>query len=295
MAGQVQVWQVGDVKITQIVELTFDGLEAFLPDATPEAVLPIEWLRPDFVTPEGELRFSIHALVIDTGAQRIIVDTCVGNDKPREVFPDWDMLQTDFLQDLSDAGYPPESIDYVLCTHLHLDHVGWNTRWDGSAWIPTFPNARYLIERSEFSYVRDEAEDESVEAWLREMNRTVMADSIAPVVDAGLVELVDENHALCPEVRLLPTPGHTIGHVSVHVVSGDASALITGDFIHHPCQLARPDWSVTTDYDPVRSVHTRHAVFSQFCDTSTLIIGTHWPRPTAGKITREGEVYRLTY
>jgi glyoxylase-like metal-dependent hydrolase (beta-lactamase superfamily II) len=291
----VQTWQVGDVTITQIVELTFQGLDAFLPDATPEAVLPIEWLKPDFVTPQGVLKFSIHALVIDTGSRRIIVDTCVGNEKPRAFFPDWHMLQTNFLDDLSAAGYPPDSIDTVLCTHLHLDHVGWNTMLEGDRWVPTFAKARYLIERSEYSYVSDEAEGEGVEPWLRDMNRTVMADSIQPIVDADLVELVDHDHQICAEVSLISTPGHTIGHVSVRIESRGESALITGDFVHHPCQLVHPEWAVSTDYDPVDSTRTRREEFSRLADTPTLVIGTHWPEPTAGKIVRCGDTYRLEY
>jgi len=289
----VQTWNVGKVKITQIVELTFEGLDAFLPDATPQAVLPIEWLQPDFITPQGVLRFSIHALVIDTGTRRIIVDTCVGNHKPRDVFPDWHMLHTNFLQDLAAAGYPADSIDTVMCTHLHLDHVGWNTMLEGEHWIPTFRNARYLIERDEFSYVQGEAEAADVEEWLREMNRTVMSDSIQPIVDADLVDLVGSDHVLCDEVQLIPTPGHTIGHVSVLVRSEGESALITGDFVHHPCQLAHPEWSVTTDHDPQRSSETRNETFARFADTQTLVIGTHWPQPSAGKIKRWGAHYRL--
>jgi glyoxylase-like metal-dependent hydrolase (beta-lactamase superfamily II) len=291
----LQTWQIGKVKVTQIVELTFQGLDAFLPDATPEAVLPIEWLQPDFVTPEGVLKFSIHALVVDTGARRIIVDTCVGNEKPRDAFPDWHMLQTSFLKDLTAAGYPPDSIDTVLCTHLHLDHVGWNTMLQDDRWVPTFANARYLLERNEYSYVSEEAEADDVEAWLRDMNRAVMTDSIRPIVEADLVDLVDHDHRICDEVRLIPTPGHTIGHVSVLIQSGGESALITGDFVHHPCQLVHPEWSVTTDYDPVESVQTRLNTFAQFADTPTLVIGTHWPQPTAGTIVRSGDVYRLKY
>ena len=160
-------------------------------------------------------------------------------------------------------------------------------------WVPTFPNARYLIERSEFNYVAEEAEAEDVEPWLRDMNRTVMADSIRPVVDADLVELVEADHVLCDEVRLVPTPGHTIGHVSVRIDSCGESALITGDFVHHPCQLAYPEWSVTTDYDSSGSVGTRERVFAELADGPTLVIGTHWPEPTAGRIARWGGTYQL--
>ena len=289
----MQSWKIGDVTITQIVELRFQGLEAFLPEATPEAVLPIEWLSPHFLTPEGVLKFSIHALVIDTPGKRIIVDTCVGNDKPREVFPDWHMLQTSFLQDLTDAGFAPDSFDVVLCTHLHLDHVGWNTMLIDGKWVPTFPRARYLLERTEFDYIDKGNEADDVEQWLKDSNRDVMADSIRPVVDAGLVDLVENQHQICDEVRLIPSPGHSIGHVSVKIESAGESALITGDFIHHPCQLAHPEWSVTTDYDGAQSVTTREKIFNDIADTSTLIIGTHWPAPTAGRVVREDDVYRL--
>ena len=289
----MSTWQIGRVKVTQIVELTFEGLDAFLPDATPEAVLPLEWLQPHFITPEGVLRFSIHALIIDTPSCNIIVDTCVGNDKPREVFPDWHMLQTGFLRDLEEAGYPPDSIDVALCTHLHLDHVGWNTMLRDGVWIPTFPNARYLIEQQEFDYVHDEAEGSDVEPWLKEMNRAVMADSIQPVLDSGQVDLVRNDHHVCEEVRLRPTPGHTIGHVSVDVRSAGQHALITGDFIHHPCQLAHPEWAVTTDYDQAESTRTREHVFTDVADSQTLMIGTHWPQPSAGRVVRDGTRYRL--
>ena len=294
MATQTtQTWKIGDVTITQFVELTFEGLEAFLPLATPEAVLPIDWLNPDFITPEGVLRFSIHALVIETPTKRIIVDTCVGNDKPREMFPDWHMLQTDFLKDLVDAGFTPESFDVVLCTHLHLDHMGWNTMLVNDQWVPTFPNARYLIERTEFDYMNDEQEAENVEQWLKDSNRDVLEDSIKPVLEAGLVDLISNDYQVCDEIKLIPTPGHTIRHVSVSIESKDQRGLITGDFIHHPCQLAHPEWSVTTDYDPAQSVSTRNRTFDELADSPTLVIGTHWPRPTAGRVVRDGDVFKL--
>ena len=292
MDDAVRRWTIGDVTITRIVESTFEGLEAFLPEATPEAVLAIDWLRP-FLTPEGVLKFSIHALVIETPARRIIVDTCVGNDKPRDVFPVWHMLQTGFLADLEAAGYPPATIDTVLCTHLHLDHVGWNTMLVDGLWVPTFPNARYLVERREFDFLEVEGADDNAEPWQRDMNDVVMADSIRPVLDAGLLDLVLPDHRVCDEVTLIPTPGHTVGHVSIRIDSRGESALITGDFIHHPCQMAHPEWSLTSDFDPARSAVTRQDVFSTLAGTPTLVIGTHWPDPTAGRVARDGTSFRL--
>jgi glyoxylase-like metal-dependent hydrolase (beta-lactamase superfamily II) len=288
-------WTIGDVTITKFEELTFEGLDDFLPDATPDKVLPIEWLKPHFITPEGALKFSIHALVVDAPDCRIIVDTCVGNDKPREFFPDWHMLQTNFLEKLESAGYPADSFDVVLCTHLHLDHVGWNTMLVGDKWVPTFPNARHLIEKTEFDLVAGDQDDDGIAEWLRDMNKTVMEDSITPIVEAGLVELVSNDKQVCDEVRLIPTPGHTIGHVSVEIASKGEKALITGDFVHNPCQLAHPEWAISTDYDQTQSTQTRFTQFSALADTPVLVIGTHWPEPTAGQVVSDGDTWRLDY
>jgi glyoxylase-like metal-dependent hydrolase (beta-lactamase superfamily II) len=287
-------WQIGEARVTRIVESSFEGgLDAFLPQATPEAVLAIDWLRPDFITADGILKFSIHALVIEADGLRILVDTCVGNEKPRAAFAMWDMQQYRFLEDLEAAGFPRGSIDVVLCTHLHLDPVGWNTMKVRDRWVPTFPNARYLIERREMAALRALEGALPSEDGLETISRAMLSDSILPVVEAGLVDLVDPDHRVCPSVRLVPTPGHTIGHVSVVVTSGEGSAIITGDSIHHPCQLAHPDWSIVNDYDPAQSVRTREEMFAAIAETETLIIGTHWPAPSAGHVHRAGPGYRL--
>ena len=150
--NQINSWQIGEVKITRIVEMESTGGSRFiLPDATRDACKPIDWMRPHFMDNQGNLKMSVHALVIDTGEHRILVDTCIGNDKERNI-PTWSHLQTDFLQQLVTAGYPRESIDYVLCTHLHVDHVGWNTMLIDGEWVPTFTNARYLIGETEWHY-----------------------------------------------------------------------------------------------------------------------------------------------
>jgi glyoxylase-like metal-dependent hydrolase (beta-lactamase superfamily II) len=277
-------WQVGDVKITRIVEMEVTGGSRFiLPDATPEAVQPIEWLVPHFATPAGKLIMSIHALVIDTGTRRIIVDTCLGNDKPRNI-PNWNQLQGPFLADLTAAGYARESIDTVLCTHLHVDHVGWNTMLVDGAWVPTFAQARYLIARDEWVHW-DAAGDADY--------GPVLEDSVRPVFDAGLVDLVDGTHQVCPEVWLEPTPGHTPGHVSVRISSRGEDAVITGDFVHHPCQMARMDWVSTADFDQDAARQTRANVFSKYADQPMLVIGTHFATPTAGYLKRDGAAFRL--
>jgi glyoxylase-like metal-dependent hydrolase (beta-lactamase superfamily II) len=280
-----QTWKIGDVTVTKVVEMeTVGGGEWILPDAKPEAVTEIPWLVPEFADERGKLRFSIHALVVETASLTIVVDTCVGNDKERMPYRLWHQLQNDFLESFAAAGFDRMAVDVVLCTHLHVDHVGWNTMRVEDTWVPTFPNARYLLARDEFEHWA--ADDE-------EFQQTVMCDSVLPVFDAGLVELVDTTHRVCEEVDLVPTLGHTPGHVSVRIRSGGDEALITGDFIHHPCQMARLHWASSADYDKAAAEATRRRVFDEHADTPVLIIGTHFAGRTAGKLVRDGDAYRL--
>ncbi|MDA0978204.1 MAG: MBL fold metallo-hydrolase [Proteobacteria bacterium] len=270
----MQTWQIGDVKVTRVIEMELAGGSRFiLPQATPEEILEMPWLMPHFASEEGKLIMSIHALIVETPTKKIMVDTCIGNDKQRSN-PNWSHLQLPFLDDLKTAGYDREDIDTVLCTHLHVDHVGWNTMLVDDKWIPTFPNARYLLARKEFEYWDQVAigEDED----------DILSDSVRPVFDAGLVDLVDMEHRICDEVCLEPTTGHTPGHVSVHISSGGKEALITGDCIHHPCQIEKLEWSSSFDYDPDESVVTRQSLMDQYADKDILIIGTHFASPTAG-------------
>ncbi len=273
-------WQIGDVKITRVVELEMAGGTRFiLPDATPDAVLPIKWLAPHFMTEEGKLIMSIHALIIDTGDRRIIVDTCIGNDKERKV-PSWSHLQTTFLKDLEAAGYPRESIDTVLCTHMHVDHVGWNTMLVDGKWAPTFPNARYLFGKIEWEHWQGESQEEY---------GSVLEDSVDPVVEAGLADFVAVDHQLCEQVSLVSTPGHTPGHVSVQITSKGQQALITGDSLHHPCQMTRLDWSCSADFDKAQAIDTRKNMLENLAEQDILVIGTHFATPTAGHVTRNSD------
>ena len=282
----MQQWTVGDVTITKIVEVQATGGTRFiLPQASREAVLEIPWLYPHFADSDGRLKMSIHALVIETPARRILVDTCLGNDKEGRAVPTWNNLQSSFLADLEAAGFTRSSIDTVLCTHLHVDHVGWNTMLVDGRWIPTFERARYLLDRTEFEYWSSRGDDDE--------QSVVFDDSVRPIVDAGLVDLVDSGHVVCDEVRLIPTVGHTPGHVSVQIASCGQSALITGDFVHHPCQLARPEWAAVVDWNPTQSTSTRREVFADLAGSSTLMIGTHFAGVSAGHIVADGDAYRL--
>jgi glyoxylase-like metal-dependent hydrolase (beta-lactamase superfamily II) len=279
-------WVIGEVTVTKIVELEMAGGSRFLlPQATREAVLPIAWLRPHFADEEGRLRLSIHSFVVETPDRRIVVDTCLGNDKTGRKIPHWNDRDGPYLADMAAVGFPAESIDTVLCTHLHTDHVGWNTRKVDGRWVPTFPRARYLMGRAEYEH------------WMNVKDRPdtagLMADSVTPVVEAGLATMVETNERICEEISLVPTLGHTPGHVSVMIQSKGEQALITGDFMHHPCQIAHPEWSTLADSDPERGIETRRRMFQRLAGTPVLILGTHFAGVSAGRLVVDGDSYRL--
>ena len=277
-------WQIGDVRITQIVELTTASLGPYLlPQATPEELDAIDWLWP-FVDAQKRIVLSIHALVLETRDQCLVVDTCIGNDKQRS-YPRWNHMQGRFLEDFVERGFALDRVDTVLCTHMHVDHVGWNTRLVGGRWEPTFPNARYLFAEKEWRHWSHEPQEYG----------PVIEDSVQPIFDRGLADLVSETHRVTDEISLEPTPGHTPGHVSVHINSRGEEAVITGDMIHHPCQIAHPRWSSSADVDPFASAATRDHFLQRYADRPVLIIGTHFAAPTAGRIVRDGASYRLDY
>lgn len=283
-------WKVGDTTITKITEILYPEFD-LIPAATPAVVKTVPWLFPHFVTPEGKLSVSIHSLVVDTPSAKLVVDTCIGNGRDREPFSIMSNLSTSFLEDLSAAGYPPESINYVLCTHLHLDHVGWNTRLVNGKWVPTFPKASYLMDKKDVALYGTIAENHK-DAFMQ-MQRRTFADSVQPVFDAGLAKPVEGPAQVCDGVRLVPTPGHTPGHCSVLIESKGEKALITGDFMHHPIQFYDAGLSISADEDNNAAIATRRRVFAEYADTPTLIIGTHFAGPTAGKLVRDGDAYRL--
>ena len=282
----MQKWKIGDVTITKVVEVEVPGKATWiLPDATPENLLAVGWCQPHFVSATGDARMSVHALLVESQGQRIVVYTCVGNDKSLPGMKAWHRKQGgSFLEDLTGAGFAPDDVDTVLCTHLHVDHVGWNTRLEDGKWLPTFPNARHLWNRAEYEH------------WSKNDQREygdVIGESVAPVFEAGLVDLVREDHVVTDEVRLESTPGHTPGHVSVHIRSRGEEAVITGDLMHHPAQVARPEWRSSADWNGEMGETTRREFLARYADQPVLIIGTHFATPTAGHLVRDGESYRL--
>ena len=287
-AEHIKHWRIGEVEVARIVEVNAweDDITMLLPDATPAFVQQFKWLQPHFATPDGKMILSFQAFVLRSRGKTFMIDTCIGNDRQRE-FDVFTNMQTSFLADLNTAGFPAGQIDGVLCTHLHFDHVGWNTRKEGDRWVPTFPQARYYFGREEYAHwqhLRETGGYHHVDHLL---------DSVDPIVQAGLADFIDPDIQLTDEVSLIPTPGHTPGHVSVLIRSAGQQAIITGDMMHHPIQLAVPATHGRFDMDAERGAQTRVDFVNRYTDTPTLIIGSHFSDPSAGHIIRDGESWQL--
>jgi glyoxylase-like metal-dependent hydrolase (beta-lactamase superfamily II) len=282
-------WTIGDVTVTKVVELVQPlPLVGLLPSATPEALEPhAGWLQPDFLDAEGSTSLSIHSLVVQSQGRTILVDTCVG-DRDIEGLPGL-RGPAEFPDRLAEAGFPIATIDTVCCTHLHFDHVGWNTRLEDGRWVPTFTAARYLFGRAEYEH------------WMSAPPGHYTAglpDTVGPVVEAGLADLVEPDHRLTDEVRFVPTHGHSPGHMSVLIESRGEQALITGDATHHPVQWAEPDWGMPADSDPEMAAATRRRLRAEHGrpadgPVGTLILGTHYAAPSAGRIVGSGDDWRF--
>jgi glyoxylase-like metal-dependent hydrolase (beta-lactamase superfamily II) len=279
----MRMWTVGDITVTSVIEAAGPTPGRFLfAEADPDTVASRHgWARGSFVDDDGMLLACVQALVISAGDRTIVVDTCVGNDKDRDVGA-WNHLQVPFLERFGAAGFDPLAVDTVVCTHLHTDHVGWNTMLVDGEWRPTFPESRYVFAGPEYEHW-------SAEPFSR---RVEHGDSIEPVVRAGLVDLVDTDSEIAPGVRLLSTPGHTPGHCSVMLSSSGEEALITGDFIHHPVQVATPEWCSRFDTDAVAGERTRRDFIEANADGELLVIGTHFGGPGSGRIvsTDDGHI-----
>ena len=277
---------LGRVRVEAVVETAGPTRPTWLfPAATPEALEPHRaWLAPHFVDAEGRLRQSVHTFVVKAPDLTVLVDTCIGNDKDRGGRRPFHMLRTTFLEELRAGGVDPEAVDVVICTHLHVDHVGWNTRLADGRWVPTFPRARYLFARREWEHWTSEEDDGT---------KRILADSVAPVLDAGLADLVEMDHRVSDGIWLEPTPGHTPGHVSVRLASDGADAVITGDLMHHPVQVAEPAWQSVFDTDPVQARETRRAFCARYADRPVTVLGTHFHHPTAGPIVSHRDARRF--
>jgi len=275
--------QIGSISIQRIVEQEAPFFEAlqFFPNLTKEVLAENRaWLRPRFLDSEDKLVLCIQSYLVQTADRNILIDTCVGSHKPRPTRAFWHMRNSDqYEKNLTAAGLSAGDIDFVMCTHLHPDHVGWNTRLEDGRWVPTFPKARYIFADRELAHwTARQKEDPEALPWI--------TDSVLPIMAAKRADIVKSTHALDELVTLVPTPGHTIDHYSVRVGKPGADAVISGDMIHSPLQARYPELSARPDYDGKQSAQTRRKLFGEICDTSTLLCTAHFPSPSIGRLVR---------
>jgi glyoxylase-like metal-dependent hydrolase (beta-lactamase superfamily II) len=287
------LWRFGEISLARVVESEEPLLSPFeiFPDCSPtNLAVNKEWLQPRFYDSESELLvICIQSFLIRSGNTTILLDSCSGNHKQRQrAFfhqREWAWLST-----LRQAGVAPEDVDLVLCSHLHVDHVGWNTRLENGKWVPTFPRARYLVSRAEWEYWRSEP-------GIASLQRTgdFISDSVLPIFLSGQADLIDGEHGLLPGIRIEPAPGHTPGHFMMVIENGGSSAILSGDLMHHPLQLRYPDWSTRFCVDPDQARDTRRRFLAEHVDSDRLVFPAHFPTPVGGRILRQRDHYRFQF
>jgi glyoxylase-like metal-dependent hydrolase (beta-lactamase superfamily II) len=280
-------FRVGDMTIHRIVEMEQSNRPAleFLPNLTRECLDENRsWLQPAALDAHDNIVLCFQSYVVVTPNHTILIDTCIGNDKSRPLRPHWHQ-KTDrrYMDGLAAIGLCVKDIDYVMCTHLHVDHVGWNTRLENGHWVPTFPNARYVLSRKELDFWTARNLETAV-PWIE--------DSVLPIVHAARAELVTSDHILTDHVRLLPTPGHTVDHFAVALGRGTPGAFVTGDLIHSPLQARYPELHMRLDHDPALAVATRRSFLESCCASGTLTCFAHFPSPSVGLVKRWGDGFR---
>jgi glyoxylase-like metal-dependent hydrolase (beta-lactamase superfamily II) len=283
-------FKAGNATIHRIIEMEcgFTPALEFLPKLTKETLdASRSWMHPAALDANDNLVLCFQSYVVKTGKHNILIDSCVGNDKERTARPLWHKKKDDaFMRGLAAAGLTVNDIDFVLCTHLHVDHIGWNTRLENGRWVPTFPKARYIFSKTELNFWLDEA---------KKTDLPQIVDSVIPIVEAKACDVVTSDHSLNDLITLIPTPGHTIDHYAVTLGKDGKDAVFTGDLIHTPLQARYPDLSMRVDYNPVQGIASRKRFLETYCDTNTLCCFAHFPSPSKGYVKRWGDGFKCDY
>ena len=281
-------WRIDDLTIQRVVEMQMPlrPIQAFLTNLSDEMLAENRgWLRETGgLNAEDLIVLNFQSYIVRTPHHTIVMDTCYGNDKERPDRPPIHRKSDDtYMRGLAAAGIDVNDVDFVVCTHLHVDHVGWNTRLENGRWVPTFPKARYLFSAAELAH------------WTKQSETTALphlTDSVLPIVAAGRADLVTSSYELNDHIRLLPTPGHSPDHFAVRMGAKRDAAVMIGDAIHSPLQARYPEISMMADFNPAQAAATRRSVLERYCDTDTLCCTVHFPSPSAGKIKRWGDGFK---
>jgi glyoxylase-like metal-dependent hydrolase (beta-lactamase superfamily II) len=278
---------VGDIEVQSVVEYQ-DGFRSpaqIFKEATDEAMAEFRpLLEPWALDPAtGLMIFNFQSYLVRTPNHTVLIDTCIGCGKTMPRMAEWHQREDDtWLRNLRSAGVQPEEIDYVFCTHLHVDHCGWNTQLKDGRWTPTFPNAKYVFARPEYEASERGGSD-------------TYKENVLPIMEAGQALLVDVDHAVDDHLWLQPTPGHTPGHVAVSLASNGAHASMCGDLIHTPLQCLLPEWSPVFDSDKEQARQTRRAYLEERCEAGDLMLTAHFPSPSAGKVVPRGDAFWIDF
>ncbi|QKV96374.1 MBL fold metallo-hydrolase [Streptomyces sp. NA02950] len=286
---------LGNTEITRVVELPTKGLarDFVFPDVAMEHWRANEnWLAPEFLDAVAdEIRTMIQTWLIRSEGRTILIDTGVGNGRERPAMPFFHQLNTDYLSGLAAAGVRPEDVDTVICTHLHGDHVGWNTSLTDGEWRPTFPNAEYVFPRADFDYWNP-VNGHRTRSGPKMAN--VFEDSVAPVHQAGQTVLWEgDHHDVGAELRIEPAPGHTPGSSVVWLRSGTDRAVFVGDLLHSPLQIVEPDCCPCFDEDETGARASRRRVLEEAADRGALLFPAHFPGPGAAEVRRDGDRFAV--
>lgn len=281
---------IGAVRVTRVHETVLvEDARSWFPDFDAEALAPhLPWLAPrHYDPPTGRILMPVQSWVLRDGRRTILVDTCCGNHKDRLGIPGMHGLDTPYLERLAAAGVRPEAVDFVLCTHLHLDHVGWNTRLADGRWVPTFPNARYVFSRAEF--------DKLADPRAGALDRLIFQDSVAPLLEAGQVLLVEGEHNLEDLLTIRPAPGHSPGHVRIELASDGALGVFSGDIIHSPIQAPFWRWSTRFCEDPAQAARTRGDLLAFCAETGALLLPGHFNHDPVARVRVAGDGFGLDF
>ncbi len=287
--------RIGDMSLSRVEEMIIPLIEAdkMFPSFGPETVAEHgDWLSPTYYDSASKrLLMSIHSWVLRTARHTVLVDTCFGNHRDRPGFRAGNQLDTPWLENLAAVGVKPEEVDIVMCTHLHVDHVGWNTRLENGRFVPTFPNARYIFSRKDFDLYDAENKIDPK----RKAQHGAFDDAVLPIVSAGKAQMIDGAYAIDDELLIRPEPGHTPGSITLEAKSKGQSGLFTGDILHHPIQVWHPDWNSKFCADPINAAKSRRHVLEHCVEHGSLLLPAHFAAPHCGHVHEAGDSFRFAF
>ncbi|HET9629944.1 MAG TPA: MBL fold metallo-hydrolase [Novosphingobium sp.] len=285
---------VGTLAVARVLEM--EGMRmplAQLGEVDALAERHRSWLYPRFAEPaDNTFSLNFQTWVVDLDGFVLVVDPCSGNGRMRDMAM-FHQLDTPFLERFTETGFAPERVDAVFCTHLHCDHCGWNTQLRDGKWVPTFPNARYYFVADEVRRWDTSRADYRKVPFEIDYNANVFEDSVAPIIAAGLAELITADHQIRPGLTVQPAHGHSVGHCALRVDCGPTRLWFTGDAFHHPLQVSDSRLALGGDDDLAMAIATRERLRETIAREGSFMMPAHFAAPHVGQVSLEGGEYRF--